>query len=359
MTAPKIGVFGWYMHGNFGDEVMAIMIGRTLKANGYRPVLYRLPPYLAQAEQLETADTIDALTDGAAACILGGGGLLVSGADAMTPSLAVFDDEFRELAVFCTSRSVPVWGVSIGGTGAGRKAKLYPGLARLLGSGVIRGLTLRLQQDKPLVDAFGITARQYPDIVFLAPDFWPARLDDPRHIIATNKIARYWSGRRVMNFLDDYGLRYVGVEPRHVSTRNGALIGEPSSQRVGRAEHHVPYTNVEDHAALFARVRVVISSKLHLGIFGMAYGAVFFSYGGKEKTRAQMQELGLESRILSARDLPGWLQRIRNGLPGELAATATLTAALRTEARGHVTDLLAFLRAATGDGVVAMASPAA
>ena len=353
MVTPKIGVFGWYMHGNFGDEIMAIMIGRTLKSQGYRPVLYKLPRYLADAEALESVDTLDALTDGAAACVLGGGGLLVSAAETMTPALLTLDDELSALAVLCASRSVPVWGVSLGGTGAGRQAKLYPGLARLLGSGVVRGITLRLEQDKPLIDAFDIPSEHYPDMVFLASDFWPAhQVDEPRRIVATNKIAGYWPGRRLIHFLDRFGPSVLGVEPRHLATRNAAFGEKAPSALVGRADHHVPYRTVQQFSDLLPGVRVILSSKLHMGIFGMAYGAVFFSYGGKEKTRAQLRELGLASHILSTRDLGGWVVRVRTGLSSELEATATLVPALRTRARGHVTALLEFVHAETARGAM-------
>jgi hypothetical protein len=351
MVIPKIGVFGWYMHGNFGDEIMAIMIGRTLKSQGYRPVLYKLPRYLADAEALESVDTLDALTDGAAACVLGGGGLLVSAAETMTPALSALDDELSALAVLCASRSVPVWGVSLGGTGAGRQAKLYPGLARLLGSGVVRGITLRLEQDRPLIDAFDIPSEHYPDMVFLAPDYWPARhADEPRRIVATNKIAAFWPGRRLIHFLDRFGPSVLGVEPRHVATRNAAYSRKPPGAFVGRADCRVPYESVQQFSDLLPRVRAIVSSKLHLGIFGMAYGAVFFSYGGKEKTRAQLRELGLASHILSTRDLGGWVVRLRAGLSGELESMATLVPALRTRACKHVTALLAFVHAEAAHG---------
>ena len=353
MTVPKIGVFGWYMQGNFGDEIMAIMVARSLRSHGFRPVVYKLPRYLADAEGIETADTLDVLLEGASACVLGGGGLFVSAAETVTPALAVFDEELRQLAVRCASRSIPVWGVSIGGTGTGRHAKLYPGIARLLGSGVMRGVTIRLQQDRALVEAFGIPSEHYPDIVFLAPDYWPdAHVPGPRRMVVTNKIARYWVGRRLIHVLDLYGPSVFGIEPRHLRTRNVNLCSESDRHRVGRAANHVAYQTVQQYSDLMSRVQVIVSSKLHLGIFGMAYGAVFFSYGTKEKTRAQLRELGMESHNLSTRDLPRWLSRLRTGFPEELETTARLVPELRLRARGHVAALLSFLHAETGHGAL-------
>ena len=351
MTTPKIGLFGWYMHGNFGDEIMAIMIARTLRSHGFQPVVYKLPRYLADTEGFETTDSLDALMDGASACVLGGGGMLVPVAETITPGLAALDEEFRKLGVLCTSRSIPVWGVSIGGTGAGRHTKLYAGLASLLASGVVRGVTLRLAQDRPLMDAFNIPSQHYPDIVFLAPDYWPpSHTSERRDIIVTNKIARCWIGRRLIHLLDDCGPSVFGLEPRHVRTRNVNSYAKAISLWVGRPDRVVVYDTIQEVADLVSRTRVIISSKLHLGVFGMAYGALFFSYGGMEKTRAQLRELGLESHILSTRDLPGWLLRLRKGLSDEIEATARAVPELRARARGHLAALLSFLHSETGHG---------
>jgi hypothetical protein len=349
-SGPKVGVFGWYMHGNFGDEIMAVMIARTLKLHGFHPVLYKAPHRLALAEAVDTVETIDALTNGAVACVLGGGGLLVSAAENMTADIARFDEDVRQLAAACRSHSIPVWGVSIGGTGTGRSAKLFPGMARLLGSGVVRGVTTRLEGDRPLVEAFDIPAEHYPDIVFLSPDFWPAPPAAQRTIVVTNKIKRYWYGRRLIHALDAFGPGLCGVEPRHVSTRHVEFCPDARRYVVGRQDRYVPYTGIQELGTLLSGARAIVSSKLHLGIFGMAYGAAFFSYGGKDKTRAQLGELGLESHVLTTGHLPRWMLRLRAGCAEELETTARIVPDLRARAGTHHTRLLSFLREETGQG---------
>src|SRR6185436_18776994 len=127
MPAKKIALYGFYKHGNFGDDVMCIMIVRTLKSLGFHPTVYQLPAFYAIPEQVDTADTFESLLDGAAACVLGGGGLLVSAGEKIEfPALLEMDQDLERLASLCQSRSIPVWGVSIGGTGTGRFSKLYP-----------------------------------------------------------------------------------------------------------------------------------------------------------------------------------------------------------------------------------------
>ena len=345
MAATKIALYGFYKHGNFGDEVMCIMIARTLKSLGFRPTVYQLPGYCAIPEQLDTADTLESLLDGAVACVLGGGGLLISAGGNVFPALLEQDQDLERLTPICQARSIPVWGVSIGGTGTGRFSKLYPGLARLLGSGTVRGMTLRLVQDAPLLDAFNIPSAHYFDIVFLAPDFWPARQSTPvRNVIVTHQIARAPFGRRLVQFLDMSGPSLYGLVPRHLGLTHVETGRDDATALVGRRDRQVPYKDIQEFADLLSASRVIVSSKLHLGIFGMSYGAVFFSYYGKEKTRAQFRELGLQSQILSRRNLPSWLARLRTGCSEELEATSRMIGDLRTNARGHLTELASFLQ---------------
>jgi hypothetical protein len=344
MTAPKVGLFGWYMHGNFGDDVMAVMIARTLKSHGFRPVAYKLPRYLAEAESIEVADTLHDLTDGAAACVLGGGGLLVSGEEAITRSVRILDEEFLELTRLAVSQSIPVWGVSVGSTGAGRFTRICPGLARLLGSGIVHGMTLRLKGDKALADAFGIPSEHYPDIVFLASDFWPAgAVTDRKDVIATNRIGHLWAGRCLIKLLDTCGPSVFGLQPRHVSARHVLSPQDSLSSPSGRQAYQVRYTNIQDLSNVLCRARAIISTKLHIGVFAMSYGAAFYSYHGKAKTRAQLRELDLEAHMLPTRDIPRWLWRLKTDSSNELEATGRLVAGLKTRARGHLTSLISFL----------------
>jgi polysaccharide pyruvyl transferase WcaK-like protein len=345
MAAKKIGLYGFYKHGNFGDDVMCIMIARTLKSLGFRPIVYQLPAFYAIPEQVDTADTLESLLDGAAACVLGGGGLLISAGENVFPALLEMDQDLERLATVCQSRSIPVWGVSIGGTGTGRFSKLYPGLARLLGSGTVRGMTLRLVQDAPLLDVFNIPSAHYSDIVFLAPDFWPARQSTPaRNMIVTHQIARAPFGRRLVQFLDMFGPSLCGLTPRHLGLTHVGTGRDAATALVGRRDRQVPYNDIQEFADLLSASRCILSSKLHLGILGMSYGAVFFSYYGKEKTRAQLRELGLHSQILSRRNLPSWLARLRTGCSEEVEATSRMIEDLRTNARGHFTALASFLQ---------------
>ena len=340
MRPTKVAVFGWYMHGNFGDEVMAIIFSRTIKAAGFHPVVYGLPRHLAESEGIEGADTIASLLDGASACVLGGGGLLVSAEDPPSAALLAFDEDLRLLANICRSRSIPVWGASIGGTGAGRAGKLYPGLATLLSSGAISGATLRLKRDKPLLEAFGVASEHFPDVVFLAPEFWPARQGHATsRLVITHHLAKQPAGQALVRAFNLCGPALLGLAPKHVVTRHGSTYGGSWPSHDAR----VPYTDMQSMADLVSGAKAIISSRLHLGIFGMAYGALFFSYGGKAKTTAQLEELGLGSQVLSIRDLPIFLMRLRSGYAAEQATLSRMIPTLREAARGHLTALKTFL----------------
>lgn len=348
-TPKKIALFGWYMHGNFGDDLMAVMLSRAIRAEGFHPVVYKLPRYIAEPEGLECAHTIESLLEGATACVLGGGGLLVSGDHPPYPAFLRLDDEMRRIGQICGARSIPVWGVSIGGTGGGRAARLYPGLASLLSSRTIQGVTLRLQSDKPLLDAFDIPSQHFPDVVFLAPDFWPSASAEPRRTVLTNNLGESAAGRALVAFLDRCGPRVLGLTAKDVGTQHASVV-DGEYQPTGR--RRVLYEDIQTLADLSAGAKAILSSKLHLGIFGMTYGAVFFSYGGKAKTVAQLEELGLESQILSGRDLPGWVLRMRSGYPAEQETVSRIVPGLRAAARGHLNALGAFLHSLQGGRVL-------
>src|SRR5687767_3323980 len=117
MDARKIALYGFYKHGNFGDDIMCLMIARTLKSLGLRPAVYQLPDYYASTALLDSAATMESLVDGAVACVLGGGGFLISAGGNVFPALLEQDEDLERLAPICQARSIPVWGVSIGGTG--------------------------------------------------------------------------------------------------------------------------------------------------------------------------------------------------------------------------------------------------
>jgi hypothetical protein len=340
MTRTKVALFGWYMHGNFGDDLMAILFARAIKSAGFHPVAYRLPPQIAESEHIESADTIASLLEGASACVLGGGGLLVSAEDPPSPALMAFDEHLGQIANFCRSQSIPVWGASIGGTGAGRAGNLYPGLATLLSSGVMSGVTLRLERDKPLLDAFGIPSEHFPDVVFLAPEFWPAnQTHAPRRLVLTHHLGKQPAGSAFVRALGLCGPPLLGLRTADVVTRHLSTYDRPWSP----GDRRVPYTDVQGMADLVSQAKAVISSRLHLGIFAMAYGALFFSYGGKAKTTAQLEELGLDSHILSRGDLLSFLIRLRGGYAVEQAVIARMLPGLRKAARGHLLALKAFL----------------
>jgi hypothetical protein len=346
MTPARVAVFGWYMHGNFGDELMAVIFSRAITAAGFHPVVYRLPRYLAECEGVETASTIPALLDGASACVLGGGGLLVSAEDAPFPELLAFDEDLGTLATICRERSIPIWGASIGGTGAGRAGKLYAGLTALLASGTVSGATVRLKGDGPLLERFGVASTHFPDVVFLAPEFWPvAEAHGARRVVITHHLAKVPAGRA---FVKTLGLcaPILGVSAVQLVTRHASTYGPSWPSHDAR----VPYTDIQSMANLVSRAKAIVSSRLHLGIFGMAYGALFFGYGSKSKTTAQLDELGLGSQILSRRDLPLFQLRLRSGYTSEQAILSRMLPGLRDRAKGHLTALMAFLTSVARGG---------
>src|SRR5262245_18421513 len=116
-------------------------------------------------------------------------------------------------------------------------------------------------------------------MVFLASDFWPPPVAPvKRDVIGTHQIGHLPFGQVVIRLIDSGAPVMLGLTPRHVHTRRADE--QDRSVPYGHPARQVPSRDLQEIADVSTRARVVISSKLHLGIFAMSYGALFLSYYG-------------------------------------------------------------------------------
>src|SRR5690606_24763547 len=74
----KIGVWGSYDKGNFGDDLMAYMLVTHLKEKGHEPFLYNATKPLALECEVESVWDIYDFVKKADVVIIGGGGMLIN-----------------------------------------------------------------------------------------------------------------------------------------------------------------------------------------------------------------------------------------------------------------------------------------
>ena len=75
----KVAIWGSYNHGNFGDDVMAVLFARAVAAAGATPVVFRMDGDLARRYGIATEDELGPLLEGARLVIMGGGAMLAGG----------------------------------------------------------------------------------------------------------------------------------------------------------------------------------------------------------------------------------------------------------------------------------------
>jgi polysaccharide pyruvyl transferase WcaK-like protein len=301
----KIAIWGSYLWGNFGDDLMAIMTALYLKQRYHDPIIYKLDATLADFHQLKTTQNLDELLANTSALVIGGGGFLGGN--------SLMDNEWLQLENALASKKLPIHILSIGGDGIAADPHVSSSACRLMGSHFVRSASVRLESDIAALKRINpglCKLEQFPDIVFTAPSFFPP-----------NKLA---SKRRnntiILNLLRSKPLAFVeasfGLAPAarttnllfaathldHLrkSTAQPKLDYEYQSQHPRK---NLRYTGISTHVNALAEASAVISNKLHLGVTALAYGTPFFSINGAPKTQAFMRESGLNdySLMLSGR----------------------------------------------------------
>ena len=72
-----IGIWGNYNYGNWGDDLMAIIIAEYIKKNGHRTIVYRLDEDLSKEHNIPSERSVDKLVRDSDFLLIGGGGMLV------------------------------------------------------------------------------------------------------------------------------------------------------------------------------------------------------------------------------------------------------------------------------------------
>src|SRR6056297_1148227 len=135
----RVGIWGWFHTGNFGDQLMAIHIGRWLRELGVQPVAFSLPPEIAERHGIEPVDDLGDFFGSIEFCLMAAGGFLIDRSE----SLNQVSDRFREVADVAEATGVRLYPFSVGGSGLGRKTNLRDGIdclwrRRLCGESLIR-----------------------------------------------------------------------------------------------------------------------------------------------------------------------------------------------------------------------------
>ncbi len=297
-TLPKVGLAGFYGYGNFGDELMAVIIGRYLASIGVPFSVYRLCPPYAQKYGLPVKHSAEELLEDASVLLWGGGGLLVPWPQltysVLYPKVAGSFDELISLAL---RRKMRLMGVSVGGDGT-CPHELVPAYKQRFVEAA-EYLTVRNPQDLPLLERFGVEAQFFPDIVWQASKWFPTRRKKTGRmrigmdIYAGNLLRQ--NAAYLIPLLYSVTHKRKDCEFIFIDTTNRSRKPYRGLGLVIRGDNvraHQFY-DMEEDVDLLASLDLLVSTRLHAPMICLQYGVPTLSLLGEKKTEVMFRNLGL------------------------------------------------------------------
>lgn len=302
----KVGLFGYYRYGNFGDDLMASLFFDDLREAGHEARACGLDPALAGPAGIETAANTGELAAWADCLVYGGGGVFLDmrrkqQADA---ELMAFLDARRE-------RGLPLYAISVGGDAQSTFGKLTRAQQRLLLEADF--ITFRNPEDEKLAKEAGIAHFAiYPDMVWTAGRA-------PSASMGTGPICIEFSGTR------HKALYYIAFAAARALTARKIVDvdlhwGRGERPRPGRALRNAiigteQYASIHGVKTLAGQSRCIFTSRLHFGLLGLASGSTTFLVHPASKARIVFERLGLGDYIIDQR--AGMIRVIRELVGGE------------------------------------------
>ena len=342
----KIAIWGSYNYGNYGDDIMAVQFAKYLKSLNFEPVVYRLDEQLAQRYQLQTTDSLNELLSDAKFCIIGGGGFLVENFS------APFEEDFRCLHQVSIEKNCPVYPLTIGGEGLGKKASLSYWRQEFFEGDMCQSCTVRLESDKALIEQFGKEAFYYPDVLLSVAEFWQIKRQSKQNNIHNNIHHKTINvGINIPNTLQckwlAFQLGIIASIRRDIvfhfiktylpsSSINSELRPKQLSSNI---KYHV-YTDPQSTLEFLASLDLVVSYKLHLGLTALALGVPFYSLGGSGKAKAFLNSIGADFAVWNPGDkrfkIAAFLSNPQNILQARNKFDFTIINKLSLNSWGHL-----------------------
>jgi polysaccharide pyruvyl transferase WcaK-like protein len=294
---PKVGLAGFYGHGNFGDDLMAVIIGLFLKQAGIPFSVYKLCPPYAEAFQFTVAHSAGELLQDTQVLLWGGGGLLAPWSNLtynlLFPGVA---EEFDGLIKAARCRGLRLCACSVGGNGD-YPARLTPDYKQSFVEAA-EYISVRNPHDLALLERVGVRGDYFPDIVWRAPNCFPVRRRKsgaPRVGIDLymGNLARTNSSYIIplLYFITrsrrDCEFVFMDTTNRSVRPYRG-LGGFITGANVSSYQFHDPFADLE----FLASLDLLVSSRLHTVVLCLGYGVPAVSLFGEKKTRLLLENLG-------------------------------------------------------------------
>lgn len=356
MSAPRIGLTGFYGHGNFGDDLMALQFGLALREAGVPFCVYRLCRPYAERYGFEVASSPAELLESAELLVWGGGGLLVSWPDLLYRILfrgAARD--FTKIVSGALERGIDLLACSVGGDGS-CTGPLTPNFKESFVQ-ASKYITVRNPEDLEILRRTGTPGAYYPDIMWLACERFPVtrRTQEGFRIgidlYPSNLLRqRAWN---VFPLLGEILLARPDCEFVFVDTTNRSRKNYSGLARLVRGPNVRSHQFSEPDADLefLGSLDLLVSSRLHTPMVAMQCGVPCLFLCAEKKTRLMLASIGLEKLHYGPDNLSAILRLI-----GDRKETEWFVrdfpfpdvAELRAGATGHIRHLKRELERRTG-----------
>ncbi|TQF00130.1 MAG: polysaccharide pyruvyl transferase family protein [Spiribacter salinus] len=281
--AKHVALFGFYNRGNFGDDLMAVIIGTALQEHRIEFKVYGLPSKVREEFGFAGEDTISRLLENASVVVIGGGGFLLS------QGSRLFDDEIKRLCDECEVRSIPIYMISVGGDGKPYD-QLSPARQRVLDQAEF--VTFRNQEDRLCLQGAASNKQVYvfSDIVWSTGAVLPFSRNPKGKGITIGVDASISEKRarvalRLLRMLERASLGRVQL----VMVRQNW-----NDQRAGSYDDDISYGDgFEEFVRRVAALDIIVTQRLHVGLLGMSYGNSVFYVFPQAKTKLLMRRVGL------------------------------------------------------------------
>jgi polysaccharide pyruvyl transferase WcaK-like protein len=336
-----VGLFGWYHKGNFGDDLMAMMLTRELLGRGYEVMLWGIETKQAEQWGAEASHEVDSFLTSTDVLVFGGGGLLAN-----AHVRDDFDHLVERVVQEASSRGVPVHGVSLGGDGTLSPDSISRGRSMLLEH--VSLLTVRNRQDVSDVAQFGVQAHFHHDIVWTCPQYLSFDPTTTRSFSKSNRtivnVEEKSFYRKTFLFILQVAMCLAPnfhLEHLSIIREDGDFHTlQKRAEDYGLADY-TPYPGVKETLNKIIKADFLISSKMHIGMCALAMGIPFVSVFGEEKTRVMMEAVGVDRFFVGNRPMKSF-----KTLFGAFSDSGSLRQSFdeeKRDAQGHVERLVAVL----------------
>lgn len=287
----KIGLWGSYDKGNFGDDLMAYMISSYLTGLDMEVILFSPTPELVSECSCDSTNDIEKFVKSCDYVVIGGGGMLINNSILRFFAKRVAFD--FEVSFFKLLRAVVKYNrklicISIGGDGENYLNN--PFKRKLFENPICLGGSVRLESDLNTVDSNLFS--YIPDIVLQTPIFFKS--DNSLNNTGKKRIVlnlKSGSEKFLERFISDYR------DSLDIITFGSHLPSSGNNYELISKENHFVFKKLKESVEFLSRADLIISSKLHVGVTGLSFGIPFISYKGPNKAVEFLKSVKLDNFV--------------------------------------------------------------